>query len=84
LSIPFYLGALAALDASGRVTALSGAVLPGGMALGQGLAAALVSHEDIAKVAILGAPAMLVALALIAAAARVRSHQPVPYPASSK
>jgi predicted MFS family arabinose efflux permease len=68
LSIPFYLGTLAALDPNGRLAALSGAMLPGGMALGQSLAAGLVSNGDFGQVVTIGAPAMLIALVLMAAA----------------
>jgi predicted MFS family arabinose efflux permease len=68
LSIPFYLGTLAALDPNGRLAALSGAMLPFGMALGQGLAAGLVSNGDFGRVAMIGAPAMLIALVLMTAA----------------
>ena len=77
MSIPFFLGTLAALDPAGRLAALSGATLPCGMALGQALAAGQVSHGDFGQVALIGAPAMLIALILMAAAIRqARRNRP--------
>jgi predicted MFS family arabinose efflux permease len=67
LSIPFLLGTLAALDPSGRLAALSGAMLPCGMSLGQGLAATRISNGDFAQVIWIGMPAVLVALGFLAA-----------------
>jgi MFS transporter, DHA1 family, inner membrane transport protein len=68
LSIPYLLGTLATLDPAGRWAALSGAMIPCGMALGGAIAAMVVRDGDFVRVSFVAAPVMAASGALIAAA----------------
>jgi predicted MFS family arabinose efflux permease len=76
LAIPYLLGTLAFLDPVGRWAALSGAMVPCGMTLGGGLAAAIVTDGEVSRVALYGAVPMIVSGLLLTAAfaSRRRAH----------
>ena len=73
LSVPFFLGTLAALDPRGCLAALSGAMLPCGMALGQTFAATVIAGGAFSRVILVGIVAVLTALILMALALRIAS-----------
>ena len=76
LAIPYLLGTLAFLDPAGRWAALSGAMIPCGMALGGGLAAAIVTDGGVSRVALCGVVSMTLSglLMTTAFASHRRAH----------
>ncbi len=69
-SIPYYLGLVAAVDRSGRLTVLTTAMLPFGIAVGQALAGQIVATVGLRGVTLLGGASVIVALLAMLAAMR--------------
>lgn len=79
-SIPFFLGALSSLEPTGRLTVLSSAMMPFGLAAGQALAATLHGAAHATPTVILAA--ILLVSALIAVGGGLLSHRSSALPAS--
>lgn len=69
LSVPYYLGLLAAIDRTGRLAVLTSAMIPFGIAVGQAASSFLVGSSGFANVTVVGSALATVALLAIVSAA---------------
>lgn len=72
-NIPYYMGLLAELDRTGRLAALTGAMLPFGIAAGQALSGRIAAADGFRAISFMGAGCVAAALAAMLIALRSRA-----------